>query len=206
MTSRAELYLDGVKYEPMKGSFGIRVQTEAWNDAQKRWLYGPDFLEVDYWVEIVVDEDSGCDGAAAPDAHDIQVPRGDGHYPLPPDLPGLVVDDQDDDWDAWYGNDAPELMDNRMAFLGWQNGCLTVEWRADYGAPLHFKGPLRFEAIHMEVKAEDDADRFFVQVFGEGALARVVKRVGKWQELGPSMPEDRRRWLGITFELADAMP
>ena len=206
MTEQPTLELDGKKTLPQACIFEMRLEAENWHGEEEGWLYGPDELDVTYSFEIRVDEHSGEDGAAAPVAQTIPIEPVEGRYLLPPDLPGMTVEDGDD-WDAWYGNDAPELEDSRMDILGWRDGALVVDWRAEYGfgerKQFRFTGPLRFDGIRLTVKAEEDADRFFVLMFGEDALSRVVKQVGRWTDYGPSMPEDRRRWLGVTYVMAE---
>lgn len=64
---------------------------------------------MNYSLKIIVDEDSGKDGAPSPMAQSIPVSAlEDGCFPLPNALNGQKVEGEDG-WDCWHGNDAPPI-------------------------------------------------------------------------------------------------
>ena len=199
------IVLDGQKTSIEEARFSIALQTEAWDANKKAWVYGPGHLEARYSLSIRVTEESGEDGAPAPEAQVIPVFRAArGRHLLPRDLDGLTVEDEGD-WEAWFGNDAPPLENNRLVFGRWSaEQRLGISWSATYSdrrgtKDFLFEGEATFDGISVRVKREADADEFMTQVFGQDCLGRLRKETGSWVEHGEQMPPDRRRWLPIRY-------
>jgi hypothetical protein len=200
------LELDGVSYAIESTKFGLSIATEEWSEMEQRWIYGPDHIATNYSLEIIVDEDSGNDGAPSPMAQSIPVFRAAGGRSLPPAaLAGLEVDDEGD-WDAWYGNDSPQLEANRIRFGAVNGNRIRLRWDAKYTWGRHeeprrfvFDGEVELPVLRVSVKEEADADAFVKASFGEAYFSTLAKEVGEWQTYGDSMPADRRRWLPVTY-------
>jgi hypothetical protein len=200
------LELDGVAYAVESTKFEVRIATEEWSEEEQRWIYGPDHIATNYSLEIIVNEDSGHDGAPSPMAQSIPVFRAAGGRSLPPaQLVGVEVDDEVD-WDAWYGNDAPKLEANHIRFGAVTGNRIHLRWDAKYTWSLHeeprsfvFEGEVELPVLQVTVKDEADADAFVKASFGEAYFNTLAKEVGEWQTNGDSMPADRRRWLPVTY-------
>jgi hypothetical protein len=194
------------KLDAQSAEFDIGIETEAWVKRQKKWLYGPKYLSVTYSLTVKVNDESGEDGAPYPAAQIIPVFRAaNGRHPFISELAGLSVDDKND-WEAWYGNDAPRLESNLLKFGSWnpKRGTLDVEWRATYSEgsavkSFRFVGSPVFKGVSLKVKDLADADAFVTQVFGSDYRARLGKRIGRQIDYGEDFPADRRRWRSVTF-------
>jgi hypothetical protein len=196
--------VDGRARPVESATLELSLQTEAWSPTAKEWLYGPEHLAVDASLAVRVDERSGEDGALAPEAQSIPIVRAAGGRPPAPDaLPGLVVDDQDD-WDAWFGNDAPTLDGNRLVFGPWvARDAIEVDWTATYGSarrPLRVSGPVRFAGLSLMVKAPEDEAAFLEQTFGAAALTGLRRVAEEAVDFGPGMPAGRRHWTRVRYE------
>lgn len=184
--------------------FNIFINTEKWDENSKIWKYGKDFLYVRYSLEIIMDEHSGEDMTLAPVANNIPIY----HYfnrrhPKLEELIGKTIDTLDNvwDWDAWFGNDAPPLTNNKMTFLKWDNNQFYLSWDARFGGKsetIKFEGAAEFEGIKINVKKSGDEDIFIQELF-KNNFRDLVKKVGKWIDYGDSMPLDRRKWLNIQY-------
>ena len=189
-------------FEPETAELEIVMKTERWDVASQSWLYDIESAYAIFSIVLHVNERSGEDGAIAPFAQTVGIePDETGHYPLPSDLVSRKFDDEESDWDAWLGNDAPELLDNRLSVLAWNDGRLRVEWRAESegGDELCFQGDFDVTPIRLRVKKPGDADRVIENVFGPKALSRLEKSEGKWVDYGEGLGEDRRRWFTVSY-------
>ena len=191
MKESTTLQLGDEIFHPLECKFGINIQT----DDQK----SHDGISINYWIAISVDDHSGEDGAPAPEASYIPILRVNGNRNmLPMDLPGITVDDECD-WDAWYGNDAPEITNNFIEFLKYKNGELVVNWLAEYGwknkKPFHFKGALRADSILLNVTSENDVSYQMKKIFGEDIFYRITLNIGSWLSHG--------KWLNLSFKMAN---
>lgn len=200
---RMPLVLAGEAYAIESAAMGLFIGTEAWDDATQLWVYGPAHLSVNYSLEIVVDRHSGEDGAPAPVAQVIPVPRqADGFYPLPAELSGITVRG-DEGWEAWIGNDAPPLVKNQLTFGGYRDGRIGATWTGEYGFHAResflFDGDASIDHVAIRVKAEEDADAFMTLLFGAERLASLRRVRGEWQTHAPPFPADRRRWLSVKY-------
>ncbi len=96
---------------------------------------------VDLALELDVDETSGEDGALAPRAV-FSVP--DAAWRWPPPCEWHAVDLTRAAAEGWYGNDAPELFEHRLAIRAVPGDRVEVDWSAVVGADLAQAPPLRF--------------------------------------------------------------
>jgi len=203
---RMPLVLNGEALAIESAKFSIFVNTERWDEAANRWIYGPERLAVNYSLEIIVDEDSGEDGAPSPAAQSIPVsPLEDGCFPLPDALSGRRADGEVG-WDCWYGNDAPPITANEITFGEWRDGRIGIRWVGQYGfrtkEPFLFDGEAAIEHIEIRVKEEAHADAFMAALFGEARVRALRREVGEWWIItDKSMPADRRRWLPVKYFL-----
>jgi hypothetical protein len=191
---------------PQKASLSLYISTEDWDERQKAWLYGEPFLKVHWALEIQVDEQSGEDGAPAPDLC---------YYilgaELPPlvMLPGAIFDDPDNSCsEAWYGNDAPNLTENTLTFGDWaKNNHIYLRWSAKFddwntgvdSATFLFDGLVHFTGIRMKVKNDNDAGNFLKLALPLLDLSELNAVWDEWQILSDDYPENRRKWHGATW-------
>ena len=174
--SDVAVVVDGERRTAESARFGISVHFETWDDAAKQWRRGIEHAEVRYWLEVVVDERSGEDGAAAPSINAIPAARANGG--TPPSLAALatlVVEERDDGedceaWDAWFGNDAPGLCRNVVRFQGWDGFRLKLRWDSEYvdydaAKPLRVEGAFEFVGIHLRVPADVNPDEWLERVW-----------------------------------------
>ena len=200
------LELDGESFAIECARFALSISTEEWNEKEQRWVYGPEHISANYSLEIIVDEHSGEDSAPSPMAQSIPVSRANGGRAVAPTaLAGVEVEDEGD-WDAWYGNDAPPLEANRIKFGAVSGNRIQLRWEAKYTwgrdeqpKAFIFDGDVELPALRISVKQAPDADMFVKAVFGEAFFRTLTKEPGEWRQHGDSMPADRRRWLPVTY-------
>jgi hypothetical protein len=159
-TDPCPLVLEGRARRIERASLSISIHTLGWID--EAWAYRPEDPTVLYELMITVDERSGEDGAPAPDFSFSAWPMFQ-HPPLD-DLTGLVLNEQSSgDFEAWFGNDAPSLDNNRVEVLGTESdGRLRVRWEAEYHdrlegdpprwgiLPFLFEGLVDFSGVRVE--------------------------------------------------------
>lgn len=169
----------------------LTVLTEHWCAQEQAWLYGQ-APRLSLGLEITVDESSGEDGALAPSLHldfDSEVPA---WY----QLVGEVYDESNVALEAWYGNDAPELTDNRFEFLPDRR----FLWTARCGSrPFRFGGQFPEPTISVSLKDTEDLERILQAAWPAQAKIGVEVLEVKAVDYGPSMPEERRRWQRLTL-------
>lgn len=151
--------------------FRIDVDCSEWDDVLQEAKYGKDSLTVRYSLNIISEESEGNDGDLDPDANNIPVYLAfDQRIPTLEELIGKTISlsDADWDWDAWYGNDAPSLTNNKITFLKWENGQLFIRWESLYGGEpqkLLFEGATTFNGVGIRVKQLGDAEVFLRELF-----------------------------------------
>ncbi|MEO8061642.1 MAG: hypothetical protein ABI821_02735 [Pseudomonadota bacterium] len=200
------LELGGESFAIESAKFTLSISTEEWDEEEQRWLYGPGHISANYSLEIIVDEHSGEDSAPSPIAQSIPVSRANGGRVVAPTaLAGIEVDDEDD-WDAWYGNDAPRLEANRIKFGAVSGNRVQLRWEAKYTwgrdeqpKSFIFDGDVELQALQISVKEEPDADKFVKAMFGEVIFQSLTKETGEWWQIDDSMPADRRSWLPVKY-------
>ncbi len=186
-----EFSFQGETQTCLSARLGLSLETESWDG--KDWVYGQE-LQVMVSLEVLVDEESGEDGAAAPDAHWVM-------KPLPTDLFHSDWDDSAPEFEAWFGNDAPELEENRIRISGRDSsGQVQVEWTASCGGlPMTCSGPVEFSGLAMRVRKPEDAAPFLAKVHPAWAQLKPVEE--EVVDFGEAMPEHRRVWHSLRFVL-----
>jgi hypothetical protein len=194
------------------------VQTEKWVEGKRRWLrrepgewiYGPEHSRAMLEIEVEVDEDSGADGAAAPNLRIFLNPsdwRAEG-----------VEAFANSKWhhgrgceiEAFYGNDAPVIDNCVVIFGGWsQLSVIEIDWRGtmrcrpgDPEKAFHLHGPVRFEHISINVKRTEDVATIFATALPGFALDRLGSAKVEQFDYGEAMPANRRIWLSHTWALS----
>jgi len=205
---RASVKIKGALREVRRARFEIQVLSEIWDASINSHRYAPDRAEVIYDLEVDVDERSGGDGAPAPHIQSMPVLRAaGGRHPSLEELGTLMVDEADDDshdWDAWFGNDAPELSGNRVRFLGWKGNALRVRWEAHYEdrgrrRPFLFEGLVDFTGVHVSVRSARDADVFVKRAWGGQPLKTLDRHVLGWTDRGDDVSADRRFSFSVVY-------
>lgn len=208
--SPGTLTIEGVARPVRRATFGIHVATEVWAPEVRASHYDPARAEAHYGIEIEVDERSGEDGAPAPEVSRIPVARANGgRHPSLADLASLSVQEQDDgydcdEWDAWFGNDAPGLCGNRITFRGWEGDALRVRWEAHYDdrgrqRPFLYEGLVEFTGIYVKVKEPEEADLFLARAWGGQAAETLERHVLGWSDLGADFGPERRFWYAVVY-------
>lgn len=187
----AYFFWQGDRTPVQSARFALTLETESWEESTQTWEYGRQ-LSLQASLEVVVDEDSGEDGAPAPDAHWRL-------EPIPEDVFHSCWDDDAPDFEAWFGNDAPELENNRLELLGRQGQQVLVRWRADCeDEEMRFEGPVEFAGLNLRVLQPEDAGRFLRQLWPSRDWTQVLVEEGESIDFG-AIPGQDRRWLSFTF-------
>jgi hypothetical protein len=208
--SPGKVTIEGVARPVRSATFSIRVNTEVWDREARVGRYDPARAEVFYGIDIEVDEHSGEDGAPAPEVSHIPVARANGgRHPSLEALATLTVKELDngddcDEWDAWFGNDAPGLCGNRVTFKGWDGNALRVRWEAHYDdrgrvRPFLYEGLVEFTGIYLTVKRPEEADVFLSRAWGGEAVEKLERHVLGWSDLGTGFIPDRRFWYSVVY-------
>jgi hypothetical protein len=169
------------------------------------YRYAPDRATARYALELDADARSGERGLPAPSAADIPVLAANGgRHPTLAEWPTLVIA-AEGDWDAWCGNDAPSLFDNRLTGLGRTGAELKLRWEASYSQygrdfAFVFEGPVRHAGIRFDVRDPADIDRVLASAFGGNHLpAEWMRHVGERQDRGENVPPDMRYAYPVTL-------
>ena len=176
----------------LSARLGLSLETESWDG--KDWVYGQE-LQVMVSLEVMVDEDSGEDGAAATDAHWVM-------KPVPVDFFHSEWTDSAPEFEAYFGNDAPELENNRIRLQGRDpSGRVLVDWEATCGGlPMKFQGAVDFSGLTMRVHDPADAPKFLAKIAPAWAQLKPLEE--EVVDFGMAMPENRRVWHSLSFALS----
>jgi len=184
LNGKPSFWIDGVETAYRSATFSMEIGSDPWLTDAEKGAYGADFRKLIYSLEIDVNEDSEEDGACAPVAQCIPVWRAAGkRHPSLAGLEQLDVDDAND-WDAWFGNDAPALQNNRLHFHDWSGATrLQLTWHAELVKSVHggelepnaidFDGEVDFAGIRICVENLEDADHTVKAVWGEAQFAAL---------------------------------
>ncbi|WP_163992833.1 SMI1/KNR4 family protein [Pyxidicoccus caerfyrddinensis] len=201
-TPEKPLVLAGHGHAIESARLDVYVRTWVPDLEAREYRYQPDRATVMYSLEIHARESSGEDGVPEPHAQTIPVAAATGgRHPTLAEWGTLVVGPEGD-WDAWYGNDAPSLQDNRLTVLALSGAELQVRWEASYSQygrdfAFLFEGPVRLEGIRFDVKDVADIDGVLASAFGGRHQAwEWTRKVGERDErdrvpvtLVPARPE-----------------
>lgn len=188
---------DGV-YPASEATLRIRINTESWDNTTQTWLYGIEHLSCSYLLEVKLnneDRDETSQSSAV-----IPIADAFGGYLLPNDLAGkFIASDNNYSWDAWYGNDAPELVDNEVKFETWDKQFLELVWKANVSGKGRFSyaGSVGV-SIDIQIKKEGDEAVFMNMLFGD-VMGEWIKNSGRRIDYGDDLPDDRRIWVAYTY-------
>ena len=192
---------------PKKVTFEIRISTEEWDDGSKLWLYGVNKSNVAGSVEIKANENSGEDGVPAPVLNSISIMKNIKKFSSIEDIVGKkYTESPDDNYDGWFGNDAPPLIENELSFKEYTATGLAIEWSAKIGerganGSLHFEGHATFLGVKIKVKKEGDEKEFIEKLFN----VKIEEWEKNWErKMGNKItyrdfPDDRKTWFPITY-------
>jgi hypothetical protein len=169
-------------FVPKSADIAIRISTGTWEE------YGPNYnYSVTACLGVEVNDDSGEDGAAAPN---LSFPPFEHtpHFTSINDLVGKKIverwkDPMKDDyryfWEGTFGNDLDGcLTSNTIFFKEYGPKGFFIEWSANitnwapegkWGEKLgamHFEGNAAFNGVTLRVKQEGDETRIIPKVFG----------------------------------------
>ena len=190
------LTVDGVAHSVQHAELSMRVETETFDAASQSWVYGRNPTLV-LALEVRVDDRSGEDGALSPDLY-FHLPNN-----APAELSGFVLDEKEHQVEAWYGNDAPALENNRLEIKSELNaGPVKVLWNATSarGSKLVFDGPVEFMGISLKVKNVTDVDGYLRKVWPALDLSRLELVSESEIDFGEDWPEERRHWMELHYD------
>ena len=176
------------------GEFSLTLKIEGWDASSKSWVYGQD-VHLLASLQIQVDEDSGEDGAASPDVSWRFCPG-------PTPFFG-TWDDSAPELEAWFGNDAPALQDNRIELLGLtEHGFLKIRWTAnveDDSDPMEVEGVVQFKGLTCTTPQPQDAVRLLGDLWPDSTC--WPQQASEPVDCGPDWPSQRRYWSTVTWNL-----
>lgn len=190
------LSVNGTARAVEQAELSMRVETETWDGASQSWVYGRNSTLV-VALEVRVDEHSGEDGALSPDLYF--------HMPAsaPASLKGFALDEKQHEAEAWWGNDAPALEDNRLEIQSeLATGPVQVRWtaRTEDGKTLEFEGPAEFMGISVKVKKVTDVDGFLKKVWPALDPTKLELISETEVDFGEDFEEDRRHWMELHYD------
>ncbi|WKD49805.1 hypothetical protein [Microbulbifer spongiae] len=184
---------------PVKiASFIIFIRSERVNIQTGDWCDNP-MVSVRYDFEIIVDNNSGDDGALAPacsisflyeeykdcDVTHLPLEKNTAHYPFE------IQNNIADSWEAVLGNDSWELENNRMTVRSFEGNCAQVLWEAEYGDVDNrriflFEGSVTFDGILVWANTETDIEAAISQTWNPELLRNRLFQVSKKVDLEQS--------------------
>ena len=204
------LDLNGETIVPNSATLSLNFATDTWDDSQQAWIYGEGHICPHWQLDVTVEVDSGEDGAAAPTLCYLLDPEPG--LPPPAEFPGLQFSDLENQrCEAWYGNDAPAIVDNVLRFGPWLDLCrIEIEWTGKYhdwktkrrDAPFRLAGGIAFKGITAQVREESDAARFIRMLMPRVDPATIREVFGARPPGWESAPGDRRFRLPVTWTRA----
>ena len=202
MSNQPTLTVDGKPRAILHCELSLRVETETWDEASDQWVYGRN-PALTLALEVVVDENSGQDGALAPSAY-VAVPS---HSSAK--LSGTVFQESSHRFEAWWGNDAPKLGDNRLELKSeLVSGPVDLIWTAtsEKGTTLSLQGPVEFTGLSLKVKRVSDAEGYLRRVWPALESSRLELVSESELEFGDdeedeNLEEDRQHWMELHYDL-----
>ncbi len=194
------LTMDGVTHPVAHAELSLRVETETYDGAAQDWIYGrnPSLVLA---LEVRVDDGSGGGGGAlAPDLY----------FHLPSNAPallkGFTFQEGEHTAEAWIGNDAPALQDNRLELLSeLKSGPVGVRWTGttERGAKLVFEGEAEFMGLSLKVKRVTDVDGFMSRVWPALEAGRLELAGESEVDFGDDFEdEERQHWMELHYDLS----
>ncbi|NTX16009.1 SMI1/KNR4 family protein [Myxococcus sp. CA056] len=196
------LVLGGHGHAMASAVLDVRIDTWAQDVESSQYRYLPERSTARYILEMEPPHSTVEDGQPAPVAGDVPVLHANGgRHPTLDEWSSLIVGPEGD-WEAWYGNDAPALVHNRLTVLSRTGAELKVRWEARYAdhgreRAFLFEGPVQLGSIHLYVETPEDIDRALEAALGIRLLPEEWTR-----QLHPR--QDRGSWhdvLPVTLTL-----
>lgn len=189
------------KISVKKISFNISVRIETRENKAEAKKYGEQFPKIRYFLEVDVNKHSGEDGMPQPVINDIPICY---HFKKNPNLKELIgktikTSDNNWDWDAWYGNDAPNLIKNKITFLKWtDDNQLCLVWEAQCEGmkeSIKIEGAAEFKKIDIQVRNKGDEDKFMKELFKDNIdFNDWIKK-----SRGYDNPKSKDRWFYVDY-------
>ncbi len=202
MSKQPILTIDGQSRPILHSELSLRVETETWDEASNQWVYGRN-PSLTLALEVVVDENSGQDGALAPSAY-VSLPSD-----MPAKLQGVVFEESRHKFEAWWGNDAPKLGENQLGLKSeLTSGLVEVRWTAtsEKGTALALEGPVEFVGLSLKVKRVSDAESYLRKAWPalDGSRLELVSEseleFGDDEE-DNEVEEDRQHWMELHYNI-----
>lgn len=202
MSNQPTLTVDGRPRAILHCELSLRVETETWDEACEQWVYGRN-PALTLALEVVVDENPGQDGALAPSVY-VALPSNS-----PAQLSGTVFQESSHRFEAWWGNDAPKLVDNRLELKSeLVSGPVELTWTAtsDKGTTLSLEGSVEFAGLSLKVKRVSDAEGYLKKVWPALSLSRLELVSESELEFGDDehdedLEEDRQHWMELHYDV-----
>lgn len=113
MSSRT-IFVGDDRHDYEKATLSISILPQTYDSKLQQWSFGDDAYSVKYGLEVDVDERSGEDGELAPWIGNFPIDKVVSHT-SPNNWGGVVLDGKIcKDMMAYYGNEASELIDNKI--------------------------------------------------------------------------------------------
>jgi len=201
------LYLNGKVVVPKSAELSLNFATDTWDETRQDWVYGDRNICPHWQLDVSAGDDSGEDGSMAPSLCYL-IPHA---FEIPPleEFAGLrFADPENQRCEAWYGNDAPAIVENTLAFGPWQDlHHLEVEWSGKYhdwetrqrDAPFRLAGTIAFKGITARVREESDAGKFLRSLIPRIDVTAVRQEFGNRPPGWEADPRDRRYRLPVTW-------
>lgn len=202
MSKQPTITIDGKQRPILHSELSLRVETESWDEASQQSVYGRN-PSLTLALEIVVDENSGQDGALGPSAY-ISLPSD-----TPAKLQGFVLEEKQHSFEAWWGNDAPKLEGNRLEIKSeLVSGPVEIVWTAtsEKGTSLTVEGSIEFVGLSLKVKKVTDTDGYLRKVWPALDVARLELASESELEFGDDEEGDDepQHWMELHYDLKSA--
>lgn len=159
------------RHEYEKATLSISILPQAYDSKLQKWSFGDDAYSVKYGLEIIVDEHSGEDGELAPWIGNFPIDKVVAHT-SPNNWGGVHLDGEIcKDMEAYYGNDAAELIDNEVNIESVDKCILQIKWTSMVWrpgpVPFVLSGPVHADRLGIRARDRMHANDMIKQFFGE---------------------------------------
>lgn len=208
MGGKLLLHLNGKEVVPQTAALTLNFATDTWDESRQDWVYGDGNICPHWQLDVRVGAGTSDDGREPTPSLCYLIPH---EFEIPPldELPGLQFSDLENRrCEAWYGNDAPAIVENVLRFGPWLDlGHIEIEWTGKYhdwetgrrDAPFRLAGTIAFEGITARVREESDAERFLRMLIPRIDSATIRQTLGDWPPGWEANPHDRRFRLPVTW-------
>ncbi len=199
MSKQPTITIDGTQRPILHSELSLRVETETFDEASQQWIYGRN-PSLTLALEVVVDENSGQEGALAPSAY-ISLPTD-----TPARLKGLAFEEKKHGFEAWWGHDAPKLENNRLELKSeLASGPVEILWTAtsEKGTSLTVEGEIEFVGLSLKVKKVTDTDGYLRKVWPALEASRLELASESELEFGDDDEDgdEPQHWMELHYDL-----